>query len=88
MKKLGRALLVLAGGLLSGVALVATAAGTTATSTGKVVRHLQGPVAALAIQGNRIAYDASAKYVTKRNATNKVLVWNLRTGQTVKVSGR
>jgi hypothetical protein len=88
MKKLGRAFLVLGAGLLSGLALVATAAGTTATSTGKVVRHLQGPVAALAIQGNRIAYDASAKYVTKRNATNKVLVWNLRTGQTVKVSGR
>jgi hypothetical protein len=73
--------------LLSGLALVASAAGTTAPSTAKV-RHLQVPIAALAIDGSRVAYDASAKYVTKPHATNKVLVWNLRTGKTTKVSGR
>jgi WD40 repeat protein len=83
--KLDRAVLVLAAGLLSGLALVAGAAGTTATH-GKV-RHLQVPIAALAIDGSRIAYDASAKNVTKPHATNRVLVWNVRTGKTVKVSG-
>jgi hypothetical protein len=87
MKKLGRALLVLIAGLLSGLALVASATGTTTTS-GTKVRHLQVPVAALAIDGSRIAYDASARYVTKPQATNKVLVWNVRTGKTIKVSGR
>jgi hypothetical protein len=88
MKKLGRAFLVLAAGSLSGLALVASATGTTATPNAKIVRHLQVPVAALAIQGSRIAYDASAKYVTSPHAKNKVLVWNLQTGKTVKVSGR
>jgi hypothetical protein len=86
MQKLGRAFIVLVTGLLSGLALVASAAGTTATHS-KQVRHLQVPVAALAIDGSRIAYDASAKFVTKTHATNKVLVWNVRTGKTVKVSG-
>ena len=86
MQKLGRALLVLAAGLLSGLALVGGASGTTATH-GLKVRHLQVPVAALAIDGSRIAYDASAKLVTKTHATNRVLVWNVRTGKTVKVSG-
>jgi len=86
MKKLGRAFLVLIAGLLSGLALVASAAGTTGTA-GTIVRHFQVPVAALAMDGSRIAYDASAKYVTKPHATNKVLVWNVRTGKTVKVSG-
>src|SRR3954470_20876554 len=84
--KLDRAVFVLAAGLLSGLALVAGAAGTTATH-GRQVRPLQGPVAALAIDGSRIAYDASAKFVMKPHATNKVLVWNVRTGKTVKVSG-
>lgn len=87
MKKLGRAFLVLGIGLLSGLALVASAAGTTATSGAKV-RHLQVPVAALAMDGSRVAYDASARYATKPNAANRVLVWNLRTGKTVQVSGR
>jgi hypothetical protein len=87
MKKPGRAILVLAAGLLSGLALVGSAGGTTATH-GTKVRHLQAPVAALAIEGSRIAYDASAKYASNPKATNKVLVWNLRTGKTVKVSGK
>ena len=88
MKKLHQALLVLIAGLLSGIALVASATGTTATPSAKLVRHVQVPVAALAIEGSRIAYDASAKYSTNPRATNKVLVWNLQTGKTVKVSGR
>jgi hypothetical protein len=86
MQKLGWAFLVLVTGLLSGLALVASAAGTT-TTHGLKVKHLQVPVAALAIERSRIAYDASAKLVTKTHATNRVLVWNARTGKTVKVSG-
>ena len=87
MQRLGRACLVLAAGLLSGLALVASATGTTATR-GVKVRHLQVPVRALALDGYRIAYDASAKISTNPQATNKVLVWNVRTGKTVKVSGK
>jgi hypothetical protein len=52
---LRRALFVLTAGSLSGLALVASAAGTTATSSAKVVRHLQVPVAALAMDGSRVA---------------------------------
>lgn len=40
------------------------------------------------MDGSRIAYDASAKNSTKPNAANKVLVWDVRTGKTVKVSGK
>ncbi len=87
MKKLAQALLVSAAGLLASLSLVASATGTTAAAGAKV-RHLKVPVAALAIEGDRIAYDASAKYVTRPHATNKVLVWNLRTGKTVQVSGK
>lgn len=87
MQKLGRAFLVLAAGLLTSLALVTSATGTTARR-GVKVRHLQVPVSALAMDGTRVAYDASVRYVTRPNATNKVLVWNLRTGKTVKVSGK
>jgi hypothetical protein len=87
LRKLDRTLLVLAAGLLSGLALAASAAGTTAAQ-GTKVRHLRVPVAALAMDGSRIAYDASAKYAPNPQATNKVLVWNLLTGKTVKVSGK
>jgi hypothetical protein len=85
--RLGRALLLLATGLLSGLALVASAAGTTAKLDGKV-RHLQQPVGALAVDGDRVAYDLDARYAKSLHARNKVLVWNVRTGKTVKVSGR
>ncbi len=84
MKKLGRVFLVLSVGLLSGLALVASAAGTTATHR-KQVRQLQQPVGALAVDGNRVAYDLNARYTSK---PNKVLVWNVRTGKTIKVSGK
>lgn len=84
MKKLHQAFLVLIAGLLSGLALAASAAGTTAMSSARV-RHLRVQVEALAIGGNRIVYDAGS---SSGNAGNQVLVWNLRTGKTIKVSGR
>jgi hypothetical protein len=83
--KLGRAFLVLAAGLLAGLALVTSAAGTTSAHTQR--KHLQVAVAALAMDGDRIAYDASSKIAAKP-AANKVLVWNVRTGKTVRVSGK
>jgi hypothetical protein len=86
MKKLGRALIVLSAGLLSGLALVASAAGTTATH-GKQVRHLQLGVEALAVDGTRVAYDLSPRN-GPATAANRVLVWNVRTGKTIKVSGK
>jgi hypothetical protein len=73
--------------LLSSLALVASAAGTTPAHSTKV-RHLQQPVAALAVDGDRVAYDLGARNATSKHATNRVLVWNVRTGKTVKVSGR
>src|SRR5438105_514634 len=85
MQKLGRAFLVLVAGLLSGLALVASATGTTSRH-GTRVKHLQQPVASLAVDGDRIAYDLTAR--DNPHALNKVVVWNVRTGKTVKFSGR
>jgi hypothetical protein len=85
MKKLGRALLALTFGSALGLALVASAAGTTAALT-KQVKHLQQPVGALAADGNYVAYDLNNEAQT--TATDKVRVWNVRTGQTVTVSGK
>jgi hypothetical protein len=85
--KLGRALLVLGTALLSALALVASAAGTS-TAHPAHVKHLQLPVAALAMDGDRVAYDLTTRYSATTNATNKVLVWNVRTGKTIKVSGK
>jgi hypothetical protein len=87
MQALGRALLVLAAGSLSALALVASASGTTATSTA-TFRQLQLPIAALAIDGNRVAYDLSTRDSASAHAANKVVVWNVRTGKTTKVSGK
>lgn len=86
MKKLGGAFLLLTAGVLSALTLVASAAGTTATPSA-TVRHLQVSVAALAIQGDRVAYDASS-YLVAKPSPNKVFVWNVRTGKTIKVSGK
>jgi hypothetical protein len=58
-------------GPVAGLALVASAAGTTSTHTQR--KHLQVAVAALAMDGNRIAYDASSKLAAKPGP-NKVLV--------------
>src|SRR5256885_1075577 len=85
--KLDRAVLVLAAGLLSGLALVASAAGTTTTQRAKVT-HLQQPVVALAVDGDRVAYNLGARNATKPRGVSKVLVWNIRSGKTIKVSGK
>jgi hypothetical protein len=85
--KLGRAFLVLGAGSVSGLALAASAAGTTAVQP-RQVKHLQLPVSALALDGNNVAYDLSSRDATTANATNKVLVWNAATGKTTKVSGK
>lgn len=85
--KLGRAVLVLGAGSVSGLALAGSAAGTTAAHPA-YVKHLQLPVSALALDGNNVAYDLSTRYATTANATNKVLVWNTVTGKTTKVSGK
>jgi hypothetical protein len=87
MKKLGRAFLALTVGSLSSLALVASAAGTTATQS-KQVKHLTQPVAALAVDGANVAYNLSARDAASKHAINKVLVWNVRTGKTVTVSGK
>ncbi len=63
-------------------ALVATAAGQTSTSRAKV-KHVHGRIEALALDGNRIAYDVDPSSANR----NKVLVWNIRTGKTMTVSG-
>jgi hypothetical protein len=87
MQTHGRALLVLVTGLLSGLALVASAAGTTTTHSAKI-RHLQQPVVALAVDGDHVAYNLGARNATKPRAVSKVLVWNVRTGKTIRVSGK
>ena len=81
MGRLRKAFLVLAAGV-SGLVLVAGAAGKT-TRTAKV-RLVQGRIEALALDGNRVAYDVGS---TTGRANNKVLVWNVRTGKTTRVSG-
>jgi hypothetical protein len=87
MKRLGLALLVLALGLLSGLALVGSAAGTTSTH-GATLRHLAVPVGALAADGDRVAYELDARDARSPKAVDRVLVWNVRTGKTVQVSGK
>jgi hypothetical protein len=87
MKKLGRAFPVLAVVLLSGLSLVGSAAGTTA-SHAAIVRHLAVPVGALAVDGDRVAYDLDARDARNPKTPDRVLVWNVRTGKTVVVSGK
>src|SRR5579862_9078790 len=87
MKKLGRAFLVLTAGSLPALVLVASAAGTTAAHS-KKVKSFQQPVAALAVDGNNVAFDLSARSAKQKNAVNKVLVWNVKTGKTITVSGK
>ena len=87
MKKLGSAFLVLIAGLLSGLALVASAAGTTTTHVPAGQAPPGSPSGRSPSTERRIAYDASSRYVASPHAPNKVLVWNLRTGKTIKVSG-
>ena len=69
---------------LVGLLVTASAAGTT-VAQGLNVRHVEGGVPALAIEGSRIAYGV-ARYGSVNRL--RVLVWNVRTGKTVQVSGR
>jgi len=72
---------------VAALAFVATAAGTTNASHAKVTR-VPGLVEALTLDGSRIAYDVGGgRNGAKPTAANKVLVWNVRTGKTIKVSG-
>jgi hypothetical protein len=66
---------------LSGLVLAASATGTAASGV-KVVR-LHDPLEALAMIGSRVAYDIKGSKLP-----NRVLVWNLSTGTTTKVSGK
>jgi hypothetical protein len=64
---------------LVGLLIAASAAGTAPTQNRKVVRHFpRRRGGALGIEGSRIAYGVGSR----------VLVWNVRTGKTVQVSGR
>jgi hypothetical protein len=89
MKKLLSVVLVLAAGI-SGLALAASAAGTSASGA-RLVR-LHAPIEALAMSGSQVAYDVADNTSYRKGKRvglpNRVLVWNLRTGKTTKVSGR
>jgi PQQ-like domain len=80
VKKLGRAFLVLTAALLASLALVASAAGTSTTTSR--VKHVAGPITALAMDGSRIAYG-----VHPSSTKDRVVVWNVRGGKAEKVSG-
>jgi hypothetical protein len=83
-----RVSLVLAVGL--SLALVASATGTGPSGT--KVKHLRAPILGLTIDGSRVAYFRGCCQVTRKghevNPLDKVMVWNLRTGRSVDVSGR
>jgi hypothetical protein len=64
--------------------LVSSAMGTTA---GRKIRQAPGPINALAMDGSRIAYDVGNAR-DSHGVGNKILVWNLLTGKTIKVSGK
>lgn len=83
MNRLPHIVFALAAGV-AGLALAGSAAGTTQHT---VARQFGAPIDAIAVDGPRIAYDVSSRFVTKPGAINKVMVWNVATGRTVKVSG-
>jgi hypothetical protein len=62
--------------------LTASAAGTTAAAA--KTRHLDAPVTALVLDGNRIAFGTGSG---SGHAGGEVFVWNLRSAKTTKVSG-
>lgn len=62
--------------------LIPSAAGTTGRGAKTV--HLNSPISALAMSGTRVAYDVAPEF----GGPNRILVWNVRTGMTTKVSGR
>lgn len=63
--------------------MVSSAAGTAA---GTKIKQAPGPINALAMDGSRVAYDVGNAR-SPSGIGNKILVWNLLTGKTVKVSG-
>jgi hypothetical protein len=73
------------------LALVASAAGTTAAGSTRT-KHFKAPIEALSLSGSRVAYDLGISYADRHgkvaNRSNQVLVWNLHTGATMKVSGK
>ena len=77
MKKVTNVLVVLCAGAI-GLALVGGAASETAPSRPKI-RYTPAKIEALAIDGNRIAYDVGS---TLGKNNNTVLVWNVDTGRT------
>jgi hypothetical protein len=83
MKRVTHVLLVLGAGAI-GLALVGGAASKTAPSRPRI-RYAQAKIEALAIDGNRIAYDVGS---TLGKNNNTVLVWNVSTGKTTPVSGK
>ena len=71
------------------LALVANATGTAPSGT--KVKQLHAPILALTLQGSRVAYFRGCCFVTRTGVINpldKVMVWNVRTGKTVDVSGK
>jgi hypothetical protein len=90
MRKLSAVVLVMAAGI-SGLALVASATGTSAG--GPTPRRLHvSRLEALALDGDRVAYDVAwikaSRKPKRAGHPNRVFVWNLRTGKTINVSGR
>ena len=85
-----RVFLVLAA-TTAGLALVASAAGRTAAGNTRT-KLFKAPIEALSLSGSRIAYDLGTSYADRHgkiaNRANQVLVWNLHTGATTKVSGK
>jgi hypothetical protein len=81
VKKLGRAFLVLTAGLLPGLALVTSATGTTVRGASRI-KHISNPIAAFALDGNRVAYG-----IHPASSLDRVDVWDFSTGKTTTVSG-
>jgi hypothetical protein len=61
--------------------------GAAATTTGPTYKPAGGRLNAIAMDGSRVAYDVG-NAVLLNGRGNKVLVWNVLTGQTIKVSGK
>jgi hypothetical protein len=79
--------LVLAAG--ASLALVANATGTAPSGTR--VKQLHAPILALTLDGSRVAYFRGCCFVTRKGVINpldKVMVWNVRSGRTIDVSGK
>ena len=69
------------------LAVLLASASAAATVPRMPVRPAGGPVNALAMDGGRVAYDIGSSR-NSNGAGNKVLVWNVLTGKTTRVSGR